>query len=179
MNLCISNYNSNTSALLRLRSSVIEFANIQDYNSPMAVTLTHRFRHRTRNQGITPFDCGPNLRHFLNKLNRKIYGKKSLRGLAKLPVFPVLERDHSSRYHYHLLLDCPPITSKEEMAAHIHSIWPNTNWGYNHCHINIDQQGIKIADAGWLWYMTKLRSKKDYGLSIDWLNFHKPSPAPL
>ena len=146
-----SNYNNNNkSDLLRLRAAAVEFANIQDYHSPIAVTLTHRLRHRTRNQRITPFDCSPNLRHFQNKLNRKIYGRKALKGLMKSPVFPVLERDQSGRYHYHLLLDCPPIISKEEMAAHIHSIWPNTNWGYNYCHINIGQQGIKTADDGWL-----------------------------
>jgi hypothetical protein len=171
-----SNYNNNASELCRLRRSAIEFANIHNYNSPLAVTLTHRLRHRTLNERITHLDCGKNLRHFLNKLNRKIYGK-ALKGRTRLPVFSVLERDQSRRYHYHLLLDCPPIISKEEMAAYIHSIWPNTNCGYNHCHINIDQQGIKTADDGWLWYMTKSRSKEDYGQSFDWLNFHKASPA--
>ena len=176
MTLSKDNYN-NISESLRLRSSAIEFANIRDYYSPMAVTLTHRLRHRALNQRITPLDCGQNFRHFLNKLNRTIYGNKARKGLSKLQVLPVLEYDQSRRYHYHLLLDCPPIISKEEMAAHIHSIWPNTNCGYDYYHINIDQQGIKTADVGWLWYVTKLRSKEDYGLSIDWLNFHKALPG--
>jgi hypothetical protein len=179
LKLSSNNYNNSISNSLRLRSAAVKFANIKDYNSPMAVTLTHRRRHRTRNQGITQFDCGQNLRHFLNKLNRKLYGRKGLNDLMKLPVFPVLERDQSNRYHYHLLLDCPPLISKEEMAAHIHAIWPNTNWGYNHYHINIDQHGIKTADDGWLWYITKLRSKEDYGQSFDWPNFHAPPPAQL
>ena len=48
-----------------------------------------------------------NLRHFLNRLNSSVYGKRFKRFGQKLNVVPVLERSSTHRLHYHLILQNP------------------------------------------------------------------------
>ena len=42
------------------------------------------------------------------------------------------------------------------------SVWMSTHWGYKQTHFQSN------ADAGWIAYMTKLRSKTEFDASIDW-----------
>jgi len=48
-----------------------------------------------------------NFRHFMNRLNSSVYGKRFKRFGQRLNVVPVLERSSTNRLHYHLILQNP------------------------------------------------------------------------
>ncbi len=150
----------------RLQSAIAEFVNEQDFGASCSVTLTLR-RAKLTPAGliyISREDCIQNLRHFLNVLNRRLHGNSVRRGV-RLNCFSVLEIDEITRPHYHLQIAKPTELSLEEFTYLIWTIWRNTFWG----HEIVD---VQSSDAGWVFYMTKLRSKDKYDLCIDWLNTH-------
>jgi hypothetical protein len=113
--------------------------------------------------------CEQNFRHFMNVMNRKVFGKAAQRHGLKLRVIPVIEGGNDKRWHYHTIIDCPRPAEYFEFAQLIRRSWVRTDWGYNQIKIRFD------ADFGWIRYMMKSRDKQD-GLadSIDWMNFYNP-----
>lgn len=71
------------------------------------------------------------VRHFLNRLNRKIYGKQFDRGLKRLKCFPVFEFNNSDGLHVHMLLERPADESRLDRAfeATVIEVWTNLNNG--------------------------------------------------
>jgi hypothetical protein len=115
--------------------------------------------------------CVRTFRHFSNVLNRRIYGNAFRRFDKRTRIVPVIEHDDIHRWHYHAAIDCPPHVSSETFPLLIAEAWAATDFG--------DRQ-IEIkpgAERGWVSYMLKGRSKDEYDLSIDWLNFHNPLTA--
>ena len=45
------------------------------------------------------------MRHFLNVLNKQVYGNASQRFNKRLKCIPILEKDDNTRLHYHLILE--------------------------------------------------------------------------
>jgi hypothetical protein len=109
-----------------------------------------------------------NFRHFLNLLNGRVYGNAFRRHGKRLRVIAVLEHDDITRWRYHAAIDCPRHIRPEAFKAMISECWIRIDWGH---------RGMCMksgADEGWIRYMLKSRTKDQYDLCIDWLNFHNP-----
>jgi len=148
---------------------------VQEFNwtNPVAVTLTMKsaiFKDGILIHGSAA-DYSSNLDHFLNKLNKQLFGGLARKGWL-LSVFAVLERGALGRDHYHLTLDKPTHLTAEQFARLIKAIWRKTTWGQDRVDVSPD------GNERWINYMTKLRSKRDYADSIDWLNTYSAT-TPL
>jgi hypothetical protein len=155
----------------RFRSAVLSQFDISDFNCPLAVTLTLKQCYRVNGivDWIDPIKASQNLRHFLNVLNRKSFGKVGVRKERRLDCYPVLE-DAAGRLHYHLCLEKPKTRTPEQFTALIHQVWGKTRFGYR----EID---VRPCDDGWIDYMTKFRSKPNLPDSIDWNNYSNSGRA--
>lgn len=162
-----------TTNRLSLQNSIRQWIDLDHWNHPFGITLTLKQRVWIDNDRgrhgvtLTPEDGSRNLRHFLNVLNKQVYGSSSRRFGKQLPVIPVLEGGGTKRLHYHLVMDCPRDDLIEVFPSMVVQTWRKTVWGY-------DQTHITPCDKGWVSYITKFRDKPDFGSSIDWLNCHNP-----
>ncbi|BBD98198.1 hypothetical protein SAMIE_1016990 [Sphingobium amiense] len=154
------------------RQSVLSFVNLQRFSFPFAVTLTLKQGiagvggFAGRYQKIDMYEARKNFRHFMNLLNRQVYGKATARYGKRINVLPVIEGGNGVRVHYHLILDCPRPELELEYPAMIRDCWSRTPWGYNEIHIQ------SLCDEGWVSYISKLQSKVVYDESFDWENSH-------
>ena len=105
------------------------------------------------------------MRHFINVLNKKIYGSSAQRYRKRLSILPVIEGGRDIRLHYHTLIDCPRDDLIEGFPDLITTIWRRTLWGH-------EEVCIKPADSGWISYITKIRTKSNLDESLDWTNCH-------
>lgn len=157
-----------------LRSSFRNWVNVDAWNSPFSATLTLRQSIIVSEGGLptrialSELSASQNFRHFLNKLNRAIYGKSAQRFSRGVAVIPVLEGGASKRFHYHAVIDCPLSDLVPDFPIVIADAWRSTQWGYKQ---TVIEPG---ADRGWLNYMTKFRDKSDFAASIDWMNIRLP-----
>src|SRR5829696_4671104 len=110
---------------------------------------------------LTPDGATQNMRHFLRKLNRKLYGNAAWRFGKSVRIFPVLERSHGDRLHYHAVIDRPEHLEAAEFAELVMETWRTTDWGHNQVDIQDD------ADEGWLKYILKGRTKAEFDDAID------------
>lgn len=154
------------------RQSVLSFVDLQRFSSPFAVTLTLKQGIggvgglAGRYQKIDMYEVRKNFRHFMNFLNRQVYGKAVERYGKRIDVLAVIEGGNLTRSHYHLILDCPRPELELEFPAMIRDCWSRTGWGYKQ--IDIKSQ----CNEGWLSYISKLQSKVEYDESFDWENSH-------
>ena len=118
---------------------------------------------------LTKIEASENLKHFLNLVNRAVYGKSGVRKKYRVNCLPALE-DYNVRPHYHLCLDKPERMTMEQFTLIIHQSWSKTYFGFK----EID---VKICDGGWIGYMTKYKTKENFADSIDWLNYHNSERA--
>ena len=157
-----------------LQHSLRQWFRLADWQHPFAVTLTLRQSVKV-NDGYIATDvwltntlASQNLRHFLNRLNRSIYGKASSRFGKGVSCIPVLEGGGSKRLHYHAVIDCPRTNIVLEFPQLVAEHWHSTQWGY----WQIDCQ--PKPDQNWINYITKFRDKPDYSDAIDWVNLRLP-----
>lgn len=153
-----------------LRNALREWIALDAWEAPFAATLTLRqsvdvedgkASHRL---WLTDQQASQNFRHFLNKLNRRVFGKSAARYGRGVRVLPVLEGGDSKRLHYHAVIDCLRPSLVQEFPSTVADTWRGTMWGYAQTDIRPD------ADRGWLNYITKFRDKPDFGSAIDWVN---------
>lgn len=157
---------------IRHQRAFREFASIERWNAPFAVTLT--LKQGLMLEGdygkiyvkLTPERASQNLNHFLNLLNKQVNGKAHSKFKVHIPVIPILEGGSGKRLHYHLMIDCPRDDLKDGFPYLIQSLWKRTRWGYD----QIDVQAN--ADKGWITYSSKIGDKPVYLDSIDWVNYH-------
>lgn len=157
----------------QIQSTLRQWVDIEAWQFPFALTLT--LKQRIGGDGgisapatsLTRDIASQNLKHFLNVLNKQVYGGAAQRHGKRLPVFSVLEGGNGKRLHYHIVIDCPRNDLIEAFPAMVILTWRKTLWGYNQTHVT-------PCDAGWVNYMTKLRDKPDFGSAIDWENCHIP-----
>ena len=149
----------------KIKKSFIEYANSIDWINPHAITLT--LKQRVDNLAIDLIHASINLRYFLNRLNRWFFGSASTRYKKSVQVVPVIENNYTTRYHYHIAIDKPDHIDDVEFSHAIRQCWIKTKWGYNH----IDIQ--PMTDNGWIDYISKVNTKDEYDLAIDWVNLRK------
>ena len=152
----------------------MSMCDISPWNDPFAVTLTARRVTRTCADSGTRHFVGreqyaQNLRHFLNVLNKRVYGNAAQRGMKRLRVIPVFEQHQSGRYHLHLAIDRPPHVDEPTFTSMISETWHKTSLGYRNIKV------VPHADSGWIGYILKRRSKNGpLTDAIDWASFHNP-----
>lgn len=112
----------------------------------LAVTLT--LKQQDGPTRLDSIEASKNLRHFLNRLNKKAYGNAAQRFGKKVEVVPMLEASYAGRLHYHLALKNPFPTVAICRSAII-DCWSKTRWGYD----EVDVQ--PIYSSGWIDYITK------------------------
>lgn len=125
-----------------------------------AVTLT--MKQHTKGQTLDEMKASQNLRHFLNLLNREVFGTAAKRKNMSVEVIPVMERSYSGRLHYHLTLRNPHPEKAILFQDRIRNCWAKTNFA--DAQIDIKQA---LDVAGWNRYITKDRHP-----NIDWENYH-------
>ncbi|RQZ27158.1 hypothetical protein DIE16_32035 [Burkholderia sp. Bp9090] len=136
-----------------------------------AVTLTMK-QYRTIDtergqtfQKLTVEDARANFRHFMNRLNRSMYGN----GPKRLYVIPVLEGIETGKHlHYHCAFgNFREEKSHDEIVEAIRDAWQKTSFGNE----QIDVQMMYGDD--WLTYITK-----EVGMgnadNVDYGNAHVP-----
>ena len=145
-----------------------------EWHAPFAITLTLRQSVTVPNGfsstklWLNQTSATQNFRHFLNKLNRCIYGKAAIRHGKGVGCIPVLEGGGDKRLHYHAIIDCPRPDLVTNFPMLIADHWRSTQWGY----WQIDCQAN--SDDGWLTYITKFRDKPNFADAIDWTNLRLP-----
>ena len=132
------------------------------FRNPVAVTLT--MKQFSQGQWIDEISCSVNLRHFLNRLNKKVFGNGFGRYRKRLQVVAVQEWSSTHRLHLHLIISRPDQLNLAQFVALVRDCWSKTRFGYYEAYFE------DCADTGWLDYMLKGRTKSDLADFIDWTN---------
>lgn len=158
-----------TNAARPIQSAARNFLGEVSWISPHAATLTLKQGLALENgsiQTLTPELASSNFRHFLNRLNRSVFGRSAVRFGRSVKCAPVLEGGDAKRLHYHAIIDCPRADLAESFPELIAGAWRGTDWGY-------DQFDIQPCEViGWINYMSKFRDKPSYSDAFDWANCH-------
>ena len=149
----------------QFRRELIKYIREIEWINPFALTLT--LKQRQFNKSLDLIQISVTLRHFLNRLNRAIFGNASKRYKKSIQFIPVIEYGPDTRYHIHAIIDCPTKLNESILQTKIQSAWNDTDYGYNHIHLQ------PIHNDGWTNYITKFSTKPDYALSIDWENVRR------
>jgi hypothetical protein len=134
---------------------------------------------------IDDYSCRQAFRHFMNLLNRAVYGAAFRRHGKRFRVLPVLEKgevrsrslrssEHrtSGRWHVHCAIESPSHFDAIALEGLIRECWAKVEWGY-------DQILVRDgANAGWINYMLKDRQKSGFDGLFDWIileSLHNPT----
>ena len=95
----------NLMTLKEYRKQLLNFVNFSSWLRPVAVTLTLKqmFHSVAGSVRLNADHAARNLRHFLNKLNRRYFKNAFDRHGKRLAVVPIMEVSHEGRLHYHLI----------------------------------------------------------------------------
>ena len=133
------------------------------------VTLTLKQGRQADSGGwikIDHYRCRQAFRHFMNLLNKAVYGSAFRRYGKRLRVLPVLEkgelrarslrrceRGTSGRWHIHCAIELPPHFDAFALETLIGDCWAKVELGYGRILV---RDG---ANAGWINYMLKRPSE--------------------
>ncbi len=126
------------------------------WNKPYAWTFTFEYE-----QSID--SAKKKMRHFLNVLNKKVFGNAHFRFNKSLKCIPIIEKDENTRIHYHLILEH---LSRGNMMPETYFLLMQSLWK----HGRVKTNGLYMNDenASWKNYILKNRTKQDLkDLSID------------
>lgn len=155
----------------QIQESTREFLNKEwddeTLNRSLGLTLTMK----QWNQGIKldPERSDTNFTHFMNRLEKKVFGSSGKRYGKRIKRFSTLERTNK-RFHLHVLIEKPrynngTIIDKGTYIKLINDSWGKTYFGYKEIHISeLDSQNPR----GWGYYITKLPDSEEN--RTDWLN---------
>ena len=151
------------------------------------VTLTLKQGHQPDSGGwvkIDDYRCRQAFRHFMNLLNRAVYGAAFRRYGKRLRVLPVLEkgevrarslrpweRGTSGRWHIHCAIELPAHFDAVALENLICDCWAKVEWGHGRILV---RDG---ANAGWISYMLKDRQKSEFDGFLDCImikSLHNP-----
>ena len=154
-----------------IRSEIFEY--LSQHSIPHPITLTLTAKQRVNGERIDDTKLFQNFTHFLNLLNKHLFGNASQRFGKKLKVWSIREVSEDGRYHLHCLIEEPRHISSDKFKELVISIWSmKTKWGYNQVHMKHPNED-KGGEIGWINYCLKRRSKiNDFGSSIDWENIN-------
>lgn len=100
-------------------------------------------------QRLDTYLASKNMRYFLGKLNRSIYGNATKRFGKQLEIIAVQETSYSQRLHYHLLIKVPDGISIDDLSSRILQHWKSSDFAYN-------ENVVKPCySSGWISYMAK------------------------
>src|ERR1700751_4944361 len=130
------------------------------------------------------YPCRQAFRHFMNLLNRAVYGAAFRRHGKRLRVLPVLEkgevrasslhsleRGTSGRWHIHCAIELPSHLDPVALEKLIRACWAKVELGYGRILVRAG------ADAGWISYMLKDRQKSQFDSCVDCImieSLHNP-----
>jgi hypothetical protein len=133
---------------------------------------------------IDDYRCRQAFRHFMNLLNRAVYGSAFRRHRKRLRVLPVLEKGEvragalrpwecgaSGRWHIHCAIELPSHFDAITLENMIRECWAKVEWGHGRILV---RDG---ANAGWIDYMLKDRQKSEFDGFLDCIiieSLHNP-----
>ena len=133
------------------------------------VTLTLKQGHQPDSGGwvkIDDYRCRQAFRHFMNLLNRAVYGAAFRRHRKRLRVLPVLEkgegraralrpceRGASGRWHIHCAIELPSHVDAIALERLIRDCWAKVAWGHGRILVR------DAANAGWISYIVERPSE--------------------
>jgi hypothetical protein len=139
--------------------------------NPLSVTLTVKQRiegqfRKSFSSKVDKESLSVNIRHFMNRLNKSVYGSSFNRYDKRLSVIPVFEGNDLIRNHIHLTLQRPDHIDLVTFEKLISDSWLKTKYGYQNICVK------EIYDyRGWLDYQLKSKSKgSNVSCFIDWGN---------
>jgi hypothetical protein len=176
-----------------VRSDPIEcakshFFDTNDWGAFCDVTLTLK-QARQSDTGawikIDDYPCRQAFRHFMNLLNRQVYGPAFRRHRKRLRVLPVLEkgevracslrsweRGMSGRWHIHCAIELPAHLDAIALERLIRRCWAKIGLSYSRILVR------DRANAGWINYMLKNRQKSEFDGFLDCIiieSLHNPT----
>ena len=123
---------------------------------------------------IDDYRCRQAFRHFMNLLNRAVYGAAFRRYGKRLRVLPVLEkgevrasalrpceRGSSGRWHIHCAIELPAHLDAIALERLIRCCWAKIELSYSRILVR------DRANAGWIDYMLKDRQKSEFDGFLD------------
>jgi hypothetical protein len=133
---------------------------------------------------IDDYPCRQAFRHFMNLLNKAVYGAAFRRYGKRLRVLAVLEkgelhttalrsweRGRSGRWHVHCAIELPAHFDAVVLETLIRHCWMKVELGYGRILV---RDG---ANAGWIAYMLKDRQKSEFDGFLDCImieSLHNP-----
>jgi len=148
---------------------VEEYRRLMDsIENPVGLTLD--MKQQVEGEILDHYSASQTIRHFLARVNRKVFGNSNQRRGMKLQVVPVIEGGGSTgkRIHAHLTIGRPVDWNPSEFNRLLLDQWRKCKFSYRFPKIsNI------VDDYGWNSYLLKRNSKHDgiFG-SIDASNIH-------
>jgi hypothetical protein len=141
------------------------------------VTLTLKQSHRTESGSWIEVDhcrCSHAFRHFMNLLNKEVYGSAYRRHGKRLRVLPVLERGdvrasalrpcergRSGRWHIHCAIELPLHVDAFALERLIRVCWAKVELSHGRILVR------DCANVGWVHYMLKYRQKSEFDGLLD------------
>ena len=145
----------------QLKEAVQGFLHALSLENCFGVSLT--MKQGETGTRLDEISASQNFRHFMNRLNHSVFGKRFQRYGKRLNVVPVLERSSTNRLHYHVTIQNPYPKDPAAFTRLIETEWAKTRFGYVQTHIH------ELIDQGWTHYITKFKTASD---GIDWENYH-------
>jgi hypothetical protein len=165
-----------------VRSGVIEFARSKLFDTSSwgpycDVTLTLKQARRSDSGAWVKTDeypCRQAFRHFMNLLNRAVYGAAFRRYGKRLRVLPVLEkgevraralcsweRGTYGRWHIHCAIESPSHLDAVSLEKLVRRCWAKVECGCGRILVRDD------ANSGWISYMLKDGQKSEFEGLLD------------
>jgi len=160
-----------------LEAAKSRFFNTNSWGSFCDVTLSLKQARQSDNGAwikVDDYPCRQAFRHFMNLLNRAVYGAAFRRHGKRIRVLPVLEKGEvraralrnwecgtSGRWHIHCAIELPSHLDAIALEKLIRKCWTKVEWGYGRILV---RDG---TDAGWIDYMLKDRQKSVFDGFLD------------
>jgi hypothetical protein len=143
------------------------FLETSKWNAVCAVTFTLKqgiYWHGYYVRG-EPREYSRALNHFMNRLNRKVYGRAFRQHHKRLRIIPVLEKGKGGGWHYHACLERPAHISEFRFKFLVPFIWRDLRWAKPRVSVTFS------ADQGWTDYLLTSDQKQgfdNWSDCIDW-----------
>ena len=148
------------------KKRVIDWYNNNEIINPIHITFTH-----SNDIKKDKIKSSINFKHFLNRINQKIYKNGFKRFNKRLKVFSVFEYDDLTKLHIHSIIEKPSFIKLDKFKDLVRRNWIKTKYG--NVHIHFHQPLNDYETNGWKSYILKHRTKSnkltDY---IDWNNVY-------
>ena len=104
-----------------IRSEIFEY--LSQHSIPHPITLTLTAKQRVNGERIDDTKLFQNFTHFLNLLNKHLFGNASQRFGKKLKVWSIREVSEDGRYHLHCLIEEPRHISSDKFKELVLYTW--------------------------------------------------------